>query len=142
MICFVYLRNQLTTSTEKARDLDNLTPLDARNSLLMDPQEYKRTSLPSPFGPRAGGYDRVPLADQNTAYNGPGGRQFEDDQGHLLADASTFGRAPTHERSISRDSSPGRLSDLEVGHHQPPGYVSNAPWQPQQPRGNQGGFAY
>jgi hypothetical protein len=134
---------QLTTFAEKARDLDNLTPLDARNSLLMDPQEYKRTSLPSPFGPRAGGYDRVPLADQNTAYNGPGGRQFEDDQGHLLADVSTFGRAPSHERSISRDSSPGRQSDAEAGYHQPPGYVSNAPWQPQQPRGGPGGgFAY
>jgi hypothetical protein len=133
---------QLTKSAEKARDLDNLTPLDARNSLLMDPQEYKRTSLPSPFGPRAGGYDRVPLADQNTAYNGPGGREFGDDQGHLLADASTFGRAPSHERSISRESSPGRQSDVEAGYHQPPGYVSNAPWQPQQPRGNPSGSAY
>jgi hypothetical protein len=133
---------QLTKSAEKARDLDNLTPLDARNSLLMDPVEYKRTSLPSPFGPRAGGYDRVPLADQNTAYNGHGGREFGDDQGHLLADASTFGRAPSHERSISRDSSPGRQSDAEAGFHQPPGYVSNAPWQPQQPRGNPSGSAY
>ena len=84
---------QLITFAEKARDLDNLTPLDARNSLLMDPQEYKSTSLPSPFGPRAAGYDRVPLAEQNTAYNGPGGRNFGDDQGHLLADASTFGRS-------------------------------------------------
>ncbi|KAJ4375347.1 hypothetical protein N0V83_002433 [Neocucurbitaria cava] len=125
---------------EKARDLDNLTPLDARNSLLMDPQEYKRTSLPSPFGPRAGGYDRVPLAEQNTSYGGPGGRQFADDQGHLLADASTFARVPTHERSISRDSSPSR--DIEYGGQQM-GYTSNnAPWQPQQPRGNLGGHAY
>jgi hypothetical protein len=114
---------------EKARDLDNLTPLDARNSLLMDPQEYKRTSLPSPFGPRTEGYDRVPLAEQHTAYQGPGGRAFGDDQGHLLADASTFGRAPSHDRHLSRDSSPG--PDAEMGYHQPPGYVSNAPWQPQ-----------
>ncbi|KAF1941737.1 TRP-domain-containing protein [Clathrospora elynae] len=126
---------------EKARDLDNLTPLDARNSLLMDPQEYKRTSLPSPFGPRTAGYDRVPLADQHTAYNGAGERQFSDDQGHLLADASTFGRAPTHERSLSRDSSPARVSDAEVGYQQPPGYVSSAPWQPRQQGGN-GGHAY
>ncbi|CAO2654490.1 Nn.00g112230.m01.CDS01 [Neocucurbitaria sp. VM-36] len=125
-------------AAEKARDLDNLTPLDARNSLLMDPQEYKRTSLPSPFGPRAGGYDRVPLAEQNTAYGGPGGRQFSDDQGHLLADASTFARVPTHERSLSRDSSPAR--DMEYG--QQTGYTTNAPWQPQQPRGNPGGYAY
>ncbi|EUC49844.1 hypothetical protein COCMIDRAFT_32853 [Bipolaris oryzae ATCC 44560] len=118
---------------EKARDLDNLTPLDARNSLLMDPQEYKRSSLPSPFGPRTEGYDRVPLADQHTAYPGPGGRQFGDDQGHLLADASTFGRAPSHDRMRSHDSSPG--PDAEMGYHQPPGYVPNAPWQPQSQRG-------
>jgi len=127
-------------AAEKARDLDTLTPLDARNSLLMDPQEYKRTSLPSPFGPRTAGYDRVPLADQNTAYNGPGGRSFGDDQGHLLADASTFGRTATHERNLSRESSPGR--DADVGFHQPPGYVANAPWQPQQPRGPPGPYAY
>jgi hypothetical protein len=109
----------------------------------MDPQEYKRSSLPSPFGPRTGGYDRVPLAEQNTAYNGPGGRQFSDDQGHLLADASTFGSAVTHERSLSRDrdDSPGRLYDTEYGHQQT-GYTSNAPWQPQQPKANQGGYAY
>ncbi|KAI8939228.1 hypothetical protein NX059_005054 [Plenodomus lindquistii] len=129
---------------EKARDLDNLTPLDARNSLLMDPQEYKRNSLPSPFGPRTQGYDRVPLADQNTAYSGPGGRQFADDQGHLLADASTFGRAPSHERSPSRDR-----DDVEYGYAQPPGYgpVSGggapAPWQPgMQQAGGKGGYAY
>ena len=106
----------------------------------MDPQEYKRTSLPSPFGPRSGGYDRVPLADQHTAYNGPGGRQFGDDQGHLLADASTFGRAPSHDRSLSheRSESPG----LYDNGHQQTGYTTNAPWQPQQPRGNNGGYAY
>lgn len=131
------------THIEKARDLDNLTPLDARNSLLMDPQEYKRTSLPSPFGPRAAGYDAVPLAEQNTAYNN--GRRFEEDRGHLLADASTFGRTPSHNPSFSddrdRSTSPQpRLPDLEFGH--PTGYTQpqNAPWQPQ--RGNQGGFAY
>ncbi|KZM25405.1 uncharacterized protein EKO05_0000628 [Ascochyta rabiei] len=128
---------------EKARDLDNLTPLDARNSLLMDPQEYKRSSLPSPFGPRAAGYDVVPLAEQNTAYNN--GRRFEEDRGHLLADASTFGRTPSHNTSLSddrdRSNSPQpRLPDLEFG--QQTGYTqpNNAPWQPQ--RGNQGGYAY
>lgn len=139
-------KRRLTTKSEKARDLDNLTPLDARNSLLMDPQEYKRNSLPSPFGSRSGGYDPVPLAEQHTAYNGPGGRQFPDDQGHLLADASTFGRTTTqtsHGHSLSRDGdfSPSRSSDVEHGQQQT-GYISNAPWQPQQPRGNQGGYAY
>ncbi|KAF2848260.1 TRP-domain-containing protein [Plenodomus tracheiphilus IPT5] len=128
---------------EKARDLDNLTPLDARNSLLMDPQEYKRTSLPSPFGPRTVGYDRVPLAEQHTAYTGPGGRQFSDDQGHLLADASTFGRAPSHDRSPSRER-----DDVEYGYAQPPGYgpvAGGAPWQPgMQQTGppGKGGYAY
>ncbi|KAJ4336200.1 hypothetical protein N0V95_008683 [Ascochyta clinopodiicola] len=128
---------------EKARDLDNLTPLDARNSLLMDPQEYKRTSLPSPFGPRAAGYDVVPLAEQNTAYNN--GRRFEEDRGHLLADASTFGRTPSHNPSFSddrgRSTSPQpRLPDLEFGHQTGYTQPNNAPWQPQ--RGNQGGYAY
>ena len=141
------MRNQCAYTnnpTEKARDLDNLTPLDARNSLLMDPQEYKRSSLPSPFGPRAAGYDAVPLAEQNTAYNN--GRRFEEDRGHLLADASTFGRTPSHNASFSddrdRSSSPQpRLPDLDFGHQQT-GYTqpNNAPWQPQ--RGNQGGHAY
>lgn len=131
------------THTAKARDLDNLTPLDARNSLLMDPQDYKRTSLPSPFGPRAAGYDAVPLAEQNTAYNN--GRRFEEDRGHLLADASSFGRTPSHDPSFSddrdRSSSPQpRLPDLEFGHPTDYTQPQNAPWQPQ--RGNQGGYAY
>jgi hypothetical protein len=128
---------------EKARDLDNLTPLDARNSLLMDPQEYKRSSLPSPFGPRAAGYDAVPLAEQNTAYNN--GRRFEEDRGHLLADASTFGRTPSHNPSLSddrdRSNSPQpRLPDLDFDHQTGYTQPNNAPWQPQ--RGNQGGYAY
>jgi hypothetical protein len=135
-----YPNHELTKSTEKARDIDNLTPLDARNSLLMDPSEHnnKRSSFPIPFGPRAGGYDQVPLSEQNTAYNRPG------DQGVLLADASTFGRTASHARSMSstRDDSPARLQDPEVHGYQPTGYTSNAPWQPQQPRGNQSGYAY
>jgi hypothetical protein len=131
---------------EKARDIDNLTPLDARNSLLMDPQEHnnKRSSLPLPFGPRAGGYDPVPLAEQNTAYNRPGAQRHPSDQGVLLADASTFGRTDSHARSMSssRDDVTGPYRDVEHDGYQPTGYTSNAPWQPQQPRGNQSGHAY
>jgi hypothetical protein len=42
----------LTTSAEKLnRDLDNLTPLDARNSLLMDPSDYKDSRLKAPLCP-------------------------------------------------------------------------------------------
>lgn len=82
------------------RDLDTLTPLDARNSLLMDPVEYKRAPVPTPFATR-GGYESVPLSEQNTAYNGA-----RDDQGLLLNDAASFGgRDLSHTRSISGDRS-------------------------------------
>ncbi|EAT90017.2 hypothetical protein HBI56_035000 [Parastagonospora nodorum] len=122
---------------EKARDIDTLTPLDARNSLLMDPQEHsnKRSSFPVPFGPRAGGYDQVPLSEQNTAYKGG-----YSDQGVLLADASTFGRTGSHARSFSsqRDDSPARLQDPVTSGYHTTGYNSNAPWQPAQPRGATG----
>jgi hypothetical protein len=131
---------------EKARDVDNLTPLDARNSLLMDPQEHnnKRSSFPVPFGPRAGGYDQVPLSEQNTAYSRADPHGYHGDQGVLLADASTFGRTASHARSMSsnRDDSPARFQDPETTGYHPTGYTSNAPWQPQQPRGNGGGHAY
>ncbi|KAF2028710.1 TRP-domain-containing protein [Setomelanomma holmii] len=129
---------------EKNREIDNLTPLDARNSLLMDPTEHanKRSSFPVPFGPRAGGYDAVPLHEQNTAYNRPEPQRYPSDQGVLLADASTFGRTESHARSMSsgRSNSPERLHNVEQVH--PHGFTSNAPWQPQQPRGGQGGYAY
>ncbi|KAF1916318.1 hypothetical protein BDU57DRAFT_226850 [Ampelomyces quisqualis] len=119
---------------EKARDIDNLTPLDARNSLLMEPQEHnnQRNSFPVPFGPRAGGYDQVPLSEQNTAYTRANADAYHGDQGGLLTDASAFGRMPSHTRSTSsgQDDSAG---------YQPTAYTSNAPWQPQ--RGG-GGYAY
>ena len=128
---------------EKTRDIDNLTPLDARNSLLMDPQEHnnKRNSLPAPFGPRASGYDPVPLSEQHTAYDRPGAQGHPSDQGVLLADASTFGRTSPHGRSMSgsRDEGHMRLQDPESGGYHP---TNNTPWQPQQPRGNQSGYAY
>jgi hypothetical protein len=130
---------------EKNREIDNLTPLDARNSLLMDPQEHnnKRSSFPVPFGPRAGGYDAVPLSEQNTAYQRPEVQRYPSDQGVLLADASTFGRTTSHTHSMSsgRNDSPGPIRDPEQGYHNT-GFTSNAPWQPQQPRGNQSGYAY
>jgi hypothetical protein len=131
--------SELTTSAEKARDIDNLTPLDARNSLLMDPQEHnnKRSSFPIPFGPRAGGYDQVPLTEQNTAYSRADPHGYSDHQGLPLADASTFGRVPSHQHSMSggRDESPMRFQDPMHTGYDPTGYSSNAPWQPQQSRG-------
>lgn len=137
------LKHVINDFAEKARDIDNLTPLDARNSLLMDPQEHnnKRNSFPVPFGPRAGGYDQVPLSEQNTAYTRANADAYHGDQGVLLADASTFGRTPSHTHSMSsgRDDSPARFQDPVSTGYNPTAYTSNAPWQPQR---GAGGNAY
>ncbi|KAF2012187.1 TRP-domain-containing protein [Aaosphaeria arxii CBS 175.79] len=109
---------------EKMRDIDNLTPLDARNSLLMDPIEYKRNSVPAPFGNRAAGYDPVPLQEQNTAYGGA--RPYNGGE-HLLGDAAGMGAGGLgHTRSISGDRSQSppdsrapRLPDVDF--NAPPG---------------------
>ncbi|KAF2687917.1 TRP-domain-containing protein [Lentithecium fluviatile CBS 122367] len=126
---------------EKARDLDNLTPLDARNSLLMDPQEYKRSSMPSAFGPR--GYEPVPLAEQNTTYNGA--RPYADNE-HLLTDAASFGgshshgRSPSGERSVSPPNTRApRLPSVDLGSQQTGYTTQQGPWQPQ---GGYRGHAY
>ncbi|ORY16034.1 hypothetical protein BCR34DRAFT_477016 [Clohesyomyces aquaticus] len=104
---------------EKMRDLDNLTPLDARNSLLMDPTEYKRASIPAPFGGRPG-YDPVPLNDQPTGFHNA--RRFNEGQEHLLSEAASIdGRSHSHARSISgeRSQSPPsrapRLPEIDLG---------------------------
>lgn len=121
---------------EKARDLDNLTPLDARNSLLMDPQEYKRSSIPTPFGNKPAGYESVPLQEQNTAYSGA--RQFQDRQ-TLLEDTASLGHVASHTRSVSHERSqspPVRGPTLpNVGFtHTPTGGYSDG-------FNNQGGYA-
>ncbi|KAF2742695.1 TRP-domain-containing protein [Sporormia fimetaria CBS 119925] len=117
---------------EKMRDLDNLTPLDARNSLLMDPQEYKRASYRN-----SRGYEAVPLTEQKTGYNRP----FADkDDQHLLADAASIG-GHSHTRSISggRSRSPPadrapRLPEVDLGtqRHDPYGHYGQPTYQPQQ----------
>lgn len=117
--------------TEKARDLDNLTPLDARNSLLMDPQEYKRNSVPAPFTNR-GGYESVPLSEQQTGYTGA--RQYNDREG-LLGDAASFGgRDHTHDRSPSGGRAP-RLPEVDFSSPAPQGG-----YQPYTGYGPQSGF--
>lgn len=104
---------------EKGRDIDNLTPLDARNSLLMDPQEYKRSSMPPvPFTNRAAGYDPVPVSDQQTG---------------LISSAASFGghsRNASHARSISptNDRAP-QLPQVDL-HNQNTSYDSQGPWTP------------
>ncbi|KAF2799455.1 TRP-domain-containing protein [Melanomma pulvis-pyrius CBS 109.77] len=127
---------------EKARDLDNLTPLDARNSLLMDPQEYKRSSMPVPFTNRAAGYDPVPLSEQHTGFTPA--RQFHDGHETLLNDAASIGAA-SHTRSLShtRSTSPPnyRAPQLpQVDFTQQTAYGSEGPWAPQQ--GKYQGHAY
>ncbi|KAF2661696.1 TRP-domain-containing protein [Lophiostoma macrostomum CBS 122681] len=99
---------------EKARDLDNLTPLDARNSLLMDPQEYKSNAPPAPYGQPHSGYDAVPLKEQQTGYTGA--RQFSDRE-NLLSDAASFQTSHTRGPSAERSHSPSdgrapRLPDV------------------------------
>ena len=111
--------NNANNFTEKGRDMDNLTPLDARNSLLMDPQEYKRSSMPPvPFTNRAAGYDPVPMSDQQTG---------------LISDAASFGghsRNVSHARSISPPNNKApQLPQMDL-HNQNMSYESQGPWAP------------
>ncbi|EON67864.1 hypothetical protein W97_07361 [Coniosporium apollinis CBS 100218] len=95
------------------RDLDNLTPLDARNSLLMDPSEYKgaRTSVrhsvisaANPLSPSNRGYDPVPLTERpvHTRYD------TSESRTGLLGDAASMdaaSRFDSHDRSLSPPAS-------------------------------------
>jgi hypothetical protein len=122
------LEHTLTTIAEKMRDLDNLTPLDARNSLLMDPQEFNKRASKN-------GYDPIPLSDQPTSYQGP--RHFREGSEHLLSDAASFGggaRDHSHTRSISgeRSQSPPasqapRLPEVDLGTSPQTGYYGYNP---------------
>jgi hypothetical protein len=119
--------------TEKARNLDNLTPLDARNSLLMDPQEYKSSAAPYR---NSRGYESVPLSEHPTTYSD---RPYVDvpPQQHLLADVPSVGRSPSRDSSYRDHSPPGdrvpRLPEIDLG--APTGYNSGTYAQ-------QGGGAY
>ncbi|KAF2088639.1 TRP-domain-containing protein [Saccharata proteae CBS 121410] len=95
------------------RDLDNLTPLDARNSLLMDPTDYKgaRHSVisTSHFGK---GYDPVPMQEGVALSNYRDlshGRKLSKE--NLLDDAASMGHS-IRERSVSPAP---RLPDVEHG---------------------------
>ncbi|KAL8694281.1 MAG: hypothetical protein Q9218_001049 [Villophora microphyllina] len=94
-------------SAEKLnRDLDNLTPLDARNSLLMDPAEYKDAK-----NPHVRGYPMSTYSSR-TSYDAP--RSYRDETPpprtwgrresteNLVNSAASLGHR--HERSRSRDS--------------------------------------
>ncbi len=99
----------LTTSAEKLnRDLDNLTPLDARNSLLMDPSDYKDSRLKAPLVsgyPMSTvsshtSYDRLPTYRDQT----PPPRRFGPGESteNLVNSAASSGES--HHRSTSHES--------------------------------------
>lgn len=102
------------------RDLDNLTPLHARNSLLMDPmvQKFPDTSYKaplvaaSPFADARGRYDPVQNRDAS-----PAGR-YRDDEA-LMPAAAPFSHhdqeRSMHSRSPSVESRQPRLPDLQFG---------------------------
>jgi hypothetical protein len=55
------------------RDMDTLTPLDARNSLLLNPAEYKRADpmvQEHPISPRTKDGTYTPYSDEDTSYRG------------------------------------------------------------------------
>ena len=106
----------------------------------MDPQEYKRASIPAPFGSRPAGYESVPLSEQPTAYNGAGSRP-------LLSETASLGHVASHTRSMSgeRSQSPqgrnptlpnvgfspaatggGYQDYIQAGNNQPPAYRGQA----------------
>ncbi|KAK4556220.1 hypothetical protein LTR86_006917 [Recurvomyces mirabilis] len=96
------------------RDLDDLTPLDARNSLLMEPMA-QRPGVPGPptYSDRKGRYDPLPrdhspaLGSERSLSRPPRfGR--EDDGARLVSDAASMGRR--NDRSVSR--SPDRQPTL------------------------------
>lgn len=106
---------------ELERDLDNLTPLHARNSLLMesmtqhgsDPSVYKAPIVSaSPFGStdKRGRYDLVP----GPRAVSPASRMDDRDDEHLMSRAVPMGYRD-HSRSPSVQSREPRLPDLNFG---------------------------
>ncbi|KAL8682540.1 MAG: hypothetical protein Q9186_001393 [Xanthomendoza sp. 1 TL-2023] len=88
------------------RDLDNLTPLDARNSLLMDPADYKDAKKAhvggypmSTYSSRTS-YDAVRPYRDETPPPRPWGRGESSE--NLVSSAASIGQR--HERSGSRES--------------------------------------
>lgn len=89
------------------RDLDNLTPLDARNSLLMDPVDHEDIKGPhatgypmSTYGSRSSFDVARPYRDQ-TPPPRPW-RRAQDSSDNLVSSAASMGHR--HQRSTSHDS--------------------------------------
>ncbi|KAI9812627.1 MAG: hypothetical protein M1827_004616 [Pycnora praestabilis] len=95
------------------RDLDNLTPLDARNSLLIDPSEYKDSMLKAPLvlehplGPSNGGHSNTSFRNQPPRR--PRIQQRESAE-PLVGAAAVHGQ--NHERSFSDESDDRSRSPL------------------------------
>ncbi|KAF2773734.1 TRP-domain-containing protein [Teratosphaeria nubilosa] len=112
-------------------DLDNLTPLDARNSLFMESMAQKGGSIyttpivaAAPFGDQKGRYNPVPLRPDSPAdigvqrsYSRQPRSRGDEDRERLVSDAASMGHRA--ERSVSRDRSPDerepQLPDVGYG---------------------------
>lgn len=128
-------RRKAAEKEKMARDLDNLTPLDARNSLLMEPMAqqdtaYNKAPLVSamPFGDKKGFYDPVPVRPHSPPdYNGRSLSRATDHYRDQSADGLVSGAASMGRRGrdddASRSPSPSRerqprLPDLDFGFDQ------------------------
>ncbi|KAI9680282.1 MAG: hypothetical protein M1822_007281 [Bathelium mastoideum] len=80
------------------RDLDTLTPLDARNSLLMDPTEAKKF-MPAPSTGKSPLVSPHPMGASGTNFSKKGGYgPVAQEQHGLMSDAASMGG---HDRSVS-----------------------------------------
>jgi len=128
--CFCEIMTNTISEKLKNRDLDDLTPLDARNSLLMDPtqlteykgagsqvSEYKKAPLVSPSLTSTTTKSKIaydPLSKRSESPYGYGGRpEFSRDesQQNLVSGAASMGG---RDRSNSPARQP-RLPDVEFG---------------------------
>jgi hypothetical protein len=101
------LRSPTNTPIEKInRDLDDLTPLDARNSLLIDPIDYTDTKNPSAKAYPLSTYTRrtsstmAPYRDETPPPRRT--RGMNESTENLVSSASSMGHR--HNRSTSRES--------------------------------------
>lgn len=116
-------RKEAEKEKELARDFDNLTPLDARNSLLMEPMSQKGTAYKapivsdSPFGAtrdQKGHYDPVPPRPESPGGDSYYGRSLSRPTEHYRdhsADALVHSAADMGYRDQSSDRQP-RLPDV------------------------------
>ncbi|KAF2487176.1 hypothetical protein BDY17DRAFT_341975 [Neohortaea acidophila] len=112
------------------RDFDNLTPLDPRNSMLMEPMaqhdtsykpgfetSYKPSFVPSPvFGDGKGRYDPVP-AREGTPASSVRKSRF-DEHANLVSGAASMGMRDrsTSQRGMSPPRQQPRLPDVDFGY--------------------------